>query len=207
MTIYESNPEVRPTGAEIAEFVDAPGPASPVSGPRDPARTGPGADTPPYLRIYLNDHRAGAAAGLALARRCEHNNRGSALGEELQFIVRDLRADEASLHRIVRHLRLPENRFKQAAARAGELFGRLKLNGEVRRYSPLSRLLELEMLLAGIDAKRSLWHALHAAGIDVPPDIDLKQLEDRASHQRARLRPHHLEAGRQALASRDAHSA
>ena len=33
--------------------------------------------------------------------------------------------------------------------------GRFKLNGQLRGYSPLSRLVELEILMAGIDAKRS----------------------------------------------------
>ena len=38
--------------------------------------------------------------------------------------------------------------------------GRLKLNGEIRGYSPLSRLVELEGLETGVAGKRALWQAL-----------------------------------------------
>ncbi len=149
--------------------------------------------------IYLNDHRAGAAGGLASASRCLRNNEGTALGRELRQLVEDLRTDEASLVAILRHLSIPESRAKMFAARLGEIGGRLKPNGRVRGYSPVSRLLELEMLLAGIDAKRSLWRALAAAEIDVPPQIDLGELVARASSQRERLRPHHEQAATTAL--------
>jgi hypothetical protein len=194
VTIYESNSEISSTGAEIAEFVDAP--AEKESAPPVAKRAEPCIE---YLGIYLNDHRAGASAGLALARRCRRNNEGSALGDEMASVVADLLADKESLTRIAQHLGVPQNRFKQAAARAGELIGRLKFNGEFRGYSPLSRLLEIEMLLGGIDGKRSLWRALMTARTPVPPGIDLKELEDRASNQRARLRPHQRTAAEAAL--------
>lgn len=209
MTMYESNSEVGETGAEVAEFVDAPpaketppAPLAPETSQTSPAPSRsehPVAPGGTYLRIYLNDHRAAAQGGVSLAVRCQRNNRGTPLGDELESIVRDVRADEESLTRIAEHLAVPENRFKQTAVRAGEWVGRLKFNGEIRKYSDLSRLLELEALLAGIDGKRSLWRALSAAGTPVPAGIDLRQLEDRASDQRARLRPHHRAAAQVAL--------
>ncbi len=205
MTFYESNAEVRPTGAEIEEFVDA---APETSAPPRPSSPHPEVSQEAAVRrtrgtrlthIYLNDHRAGAAAGLALARRCLENNLGSALGRDLEQLVNEIRSDEEALVDVLRHLSVRENRAKQIAARAGEYFGRLKPNGRVRGYSPLSRLLELEMLLAAIDGKRSLWRALAAAEIDVPSTIDLADLTARASSQRDRLRPHHEQAAAEAL--------
>lgn len=47
-----------------------------------------------------------------------------------------------------------------APAWAAEKLVRLKLNGRLRGYSPLSRLLELEMLHIGITGKLELWQAL-----------------------------------------------
>jgi hypothetical protein len=38
--------------------------------------------------------------------------------------------------------------------------GRLKLNGQVRGHSPLSPLVELEGLEAGVSGKRSLWQVI-----------------------------------------------
>ena len=120
--------------------------------------------------------------------------------------MRDLRDDEASLRRIVRHHGLPENRLKQAAARIGELVGRLKANGELRRYSPLSRLLELELLLSGIDENARSGVRWTRPGSTSPPRSTSSCSRTAASHQRARLRPHHLDAARDAFASQDAHA-
>jgi hypothetical protein len=217
MTFYEGNPDVKPVGAEVAEFVDAPsqvverpwpGEQSGVAeaNPRPNEESEPTAETvaerpsaTTYIRIYINDHRGGASGGIELARRCERRNRGSALGDEMKSIVEDVRVDAASLDRIGDHLQVAPNRWKQAAAVVAERAGRLKLNGELRRYSPLSRLLELEMMLSAIDAKRSLWRALMAGGVTMPPRIDLQELEHRASDQRSRLEPHHEAAARAVL--------
>lgn len=181
MTLYQSDSEVRRD------------PEAPL-----PPATADGAVR--YIRIYLHDHRAGATGGISLARRCQRNNDASALGEEMRTVVEEFRADAASLSRIASGLGVHENRVKQLAAKAAEWLGRLKLNGETRTYSPLSRLLELELLLAAIDAKRSLWKALMSSELPVPDDVDLRELEDRASRQRARLRPHHIRAARAAFA-------
>jgi hypothetical protein len=153
------------------------------------------------LGIYLNDHRGGAAGGLALARRSLSNNQGSPLGEELAAIVRDLEQDAATLNAIAACLSVPDNPIKRAFACAGELVGRLKPNGRLNTYSPLSLLLELEMLLAGIDAKRSLWRSLDTLAVGELSDFAFEELEHRASDQRARLIPFHTEAARDALAS------
>ena len=52
------------------------------------------------------------------------------------------------------------DRAKNAAFWAAEKLGRLKLNGQLTGSSPLSRLIEIEGLLAGINGKLSLWCAL-----------------------------------------------
>ena len=57
----------------------------------------------------------------------------------------------------------------------GSQLGRLKLNGRLVRRSPLSDVLELEALGAGVTAKRDLWLAL---GVVEPaiPELDADQL-------------------------------
>jgi hypothetical protein len=84
---------------------------------------------------------------------------------------------------------------KAGLAWAAEKVGRLKPNGHLTSYSPLSRLVELEGLKAGIEAKRSLWLALGEAGV-----ADVAALVARADEQLARLEPHRLAAARGALA-------
>jgi hypothetical protein len=161
------------------------------------------ADARRLLRVYLNDHRAGAAAGLALARRCLHNNEHWRLGETLRGLIADIETDAGTLDRIIARMGIAENRPKQLLATAAERIGRLKLNARVTRYSPLSRLLELEALIAGIDAKRSLWCALgsSSAADALSSEFDFAELAERATEQRRRLHGHHREAAELAFGS------
>jgi hypothetical protein len=151
------------------------------------------------LRIYLNDHRAGAAAGITTARRSARHNRGSALGATLEQLVSELEADARTLDHVIRELQLATNTAKRAVASSLAALGELKSNGRLFGYSPLSRLLELELLLAGIGAKRALWRALQVTIRDRLPDVDLDELLRRADSQRASLVPHHEMAAAVAL--------
>ena len=50
--------------------------------------------------------------------------------------------------------------LKIAGAKVGEKLGRLKPNEQLTGYSPLSRVLELEGLRGGVQAKLGLWDSL-----------------------------------------------
>jgi hypothetical protein len=112
------------------------------------------------LAIYLNDHLAGSTVGLELARRAARSNRGSGYGIFLDELAEDIRSDRESLLEIMRSLRVGVDRVKVSAAWAAEKLGRLKLNGQLLGYSPLSRLVELEALTLGVTGKLALWRAL-----------------------------------------------
>ena len=109
------------------------------------------------LAIYLNDHFAGSTAGVALAQRCLANNERSELGTFLRGLVAEITDDRATLSQLMDELSIPRSRAKIAAALTAERVGRLKLNGRITSYSPLSRLVELEGLSVGIEGKRLLW--------------------------------------------------
>ena len=142
------------------------------------------------LRIYINDHRAGAAAGVALCRRMAKQHRSTPLGEVAAELAEAIEDDRRVLERFARTHAIAPNLLKEIAARFGEIAGRAKLNGYLIHRSPLSPILELEALLAGIDAKRSLWRSLEAA--DLPScDIDFRILIARATGQKALLGPQH----------------
>jgi hypothetical protein len=147
-----------------------------------------------FLAIYLNDHLAGATVGVELARRAARENAGSALGTFLkETLLPEITADRETLQHLMAQLGVKRSRPKIAIAWAAEKAGRLKLNGEIRRYSPLSRLIELEGLAGGIEGKRALWLALAAAD-GAPAGFDFLALAERAASQRSRLEPHRLEA-------------
>jgi hypothetical protein len=112
------------------------------------------------LRIHLNDHLALLAGGVAAAERARSNNAGTPLAESLEAFVRDLREDREHVERVLAALNLSRNPVKPAAAVVAERLGRLKMNGQLTGYSPLSRLVELEGAVLVAEAQRVLWTGL-----------------------------------------------
>jgi len=142
----------------------------------------------PQLEIYLNDHLAGATGGVELARRLRASNRDDAVfGETLSRVCAEIEADRAALEQLIEGFGYTRSKVKPAAAWVAEKLGRLKLNGQLRGYSPLSRLIELEGLLIAITGKASLWQTLTELGAGEDLDADLEQLTARAAAQRAAI--------------------
>jgi hypothetical protein len=154
-----------------------------------------------YLAIYLNDHLAGAVAGVQLARRAARANRDSAYGERLAELADEINEDRRTLQGLLKRLEIGGDPLKMLAAVGAELFGRLKLNGELLRYSPLSRLEELEILTLGVEGKLALWRTLRATlGDDRrAAELDFDELIKRAESQRRRLGRMRAQAAEEAL--------
>lgn len=156
-----------------------------------------------YLATYLNDHYAGATGGLALARRAASENEGSELGAFLSELADEIEADRATLAEIMGALGVGTDRTKVVAARVFERVGRLKPNAQLRGYSPLSPLVELEVLRLGIHGKLALWRALGEIAGTPPLDAErLSELAARAERQAADVEARRLEVARSALAPR-----
>ena len=156
-----------------------------------------------YLATYLNDHYAGATGGLALARRAASENEDSDLGAFLSELADEIEADRATLAEIMGALGVGTDRTKVIAARVFERVGRLKPNAQLLGYSPLSPLVELEVLALGIRGKLALWRALGEIA-DTPP-LDAQRLAElvaRAERQAADVEARRLEVARSALAPR-----
>jgi len=137
------------------------------------------------LDVYLNDHLAGAMVGVQLSRRAAENNRGTSVGDFLAELHRQIVEDRQTLERVMTALGVERSALKPAAAWVLEKAGRLKLNGQIRGYSPLSRLVELEGLETGVSGKRALWQAL-SFSFDGDPRLaqfDLDGLIVRAEEQ------------------------
>jgi len=156
-----------------------------------------------YLATYLNDHLAGATGGLALARRAASENEGSELGVFLSELADEIEADRETLEAIMGALGVGTDRTKVIAARVFERVGRLKPNAQLHGYSPLSPLIELEMLKLGIQGKLALWRALGEVAGTPPLDAEqLSELAARAERQAANVETRRLEVAREALAPR-----
>lgn len=158
--------------------------------------------TTKYLPIYLNDHLAGSALGVSLAKRIAGSNEGNAYGAAIAAIAAEIEEDRRTLESVMQRFGAKRDRLKMLGLWAGEKAARLKLNGELLRYSPLSRMEELEMLSLGVEGKRSLWRALrHAIGDDPRFGAgELDALIARAESQRARIEELRLRASEEALA-------
>ena len=154
-----------------------------------------------FLRIYMNDQLAAGVAWREAARRARGNNEGTELGQVLVHVADAIAEDVATFERIMERLGLRRGTVKPWLALVAERVGRLKLNGRLFSYSPLSRFVELDFLALGIEGKKVLWGTLR----DLPglqaqlPDVDFDHLIARAHEQRAAIEPFRLEAGRQAL--------
>ena len=157
-------------------------------------------DSRKLLEIYFKDHYAGAAGGEALANRIA----GALEGEdkaEMERIAAEVHEDRDTLRELMRRFEVDPDRVKQAGARAGELMGRLKLNGRVLSPSPLSRVLEYEGMIMGVTGKLQLWRSLAevAEREDRLDEAELKFLIERAESQRLRLERLHANAARNAF--------
>jgi hypothetical protein len=153
------------------------------------------------LRIYLQDHLAGATAGLELARRTRGANEGTDYGEPLAQLADEIEADRGALEAILDDLGFGPDRAKNLGAWAAEKLGRLKLNGQLTGYSPLSRVIELEGLMAGINAKLSLWGILVDVASEEPRlDADhLRRLIERGEKQHRTVEELRTRASREAF--------
>jgi tRNA G37 N-methylase TrmD len=67
-------------------------------------------------------------------------------------------------------------------------------------HSPLSRLVELEVLLLGVHGKIALWRSLQQLQRFGSTAIDLRSLLSRAERQLGQLEAHRLRAAAEALA-------
>lgn len=154
------------------------------------------------LAVYLNDHFAGAVVGVELCRRLmSSNTEESELGQPLAELCEEIEADRKTLVRLMEQLGVRHGLVKPAVAWVGEKLGRLKLNGQLTGYSPLSRLAEIEALVIGITGKMQMWRALERTLGSSQAGFDFDQLADRAEHQRDRAEDLHAIAASQALPS------
>lgn len=112
------------------------------------------------LKIYLDDHLALMVAEVELIGRCWWNNRGTPLGDFLQRLENEVKAQQSIVADVMHRLggkHSIEGRLKRSAAWFAEKLGRFKLNDSLLSYSELSRVVELETLSAAAQGRISMW--------------------------------------------------
>ena len=155
-----------------------------------------------YLETYLQDHRAGAETGSDLAKRLAEENAGTPYEPFFARLAQEIEQDTALLEDVMESCGVDRPALKMAGAKVAERLGRLKPNEQLSGYSPLSRVLELEGLRAGVQVKLALWYALLqiAPSDDRLDEAQIAACAARAEAQLAGLREHHATAAREAFA-------
>ena len=153
------------------------------------------------IATYLNDHLAAATAGVELVRRAAGNHDGER-GAQLEALADEIAEDRESLRSIMKALEVPENPVKKAAGWLGEKAGRLKPNDHLVTRSPLSDVLEIEMLRAGTAARICGFQVLRAVAVEDQrlSREELEHLIERADDQAQRLYKIHVQLAQENLA-------
>ncbi len=135
--------------------------------------------------------------GCELAGRLAgENRREEKFASPLKELAAEVRADRQELRALMDRLGIGVDRAKQLAGWTAEKLGRLKLNGQLLGYSPLSRVVELEALRLGIAGKQAMWRTLLdlADGARALDAEELRRFERRAVQQLKAVDDLHREA-------------
>ncbi len=159
-------------------------------------------DPAQLLGVYLNDHLAGATGGLELVRRLAGAERDWSGGPELTRLADEIAADRVSLRSIMASLEVSPALVKTWLGWIGEKVGRLKPNRRVLGRSPLSRVIELELMRLGVEGKLAGWRTLLVVA-EHEPRLSVEQLDglvQRATEQSATLEELRRRAATEAFA-------
>lgn len=152
------------------------------------------------LHTYLNNHLAGATTGIELARHCRETfEQETELAALLDELIGEIEQDKQTLEQVLKRAGGEPSATKAGLGWMAEKADRLYTATAARE---VSRLAQLELLLMGIHGKWLLWEALLVTNADDPrfEGLDFTHLRDRARHQHDRLKQHHDQAARRALA-------
>jgi hypothetical protein len=153
------------------------------------------------IATYLNDHLAAATAGVELIRRAAGSHDGDR-GAQLQVLADEIAEDREALRDIMKRLDVAESTVKKAAGWLGEKAGRLKPNDHLVTRSPLSDVLEIEMLRAGTAARICGLQVLRAVAVEDGrlSREELEGLIERADRQAEQLYKIHIQLAQENLA-------
>lgn len=155
------------------------------------------------VQIYLTDHRAAATGVLHRLERMSTSYADLPIHDDLLRLTAEIRGEHRTLTGIIDGLDLGRRPALALLARVGELAGRLKLNGRLFSRSPLSPLLELELLQSGVSGKVALWRTLGSLSTDLGLDTDeLAALGQQAADQLEVISRCHATLVRTAFADR-----
>lgn len=155
------------------------------------------------LQSYLSDHLAGAEGGSARFRRMADAYAETPIGPELARIAREVAEERDWLDATAEALDVRPSTVKRVGVAVAERVGRLKPNGRLTHPSPLTAVLELDLMRSAVVGKRGVWETLEIWADELSLDRDrLRQLVAGADEQAAALTRLGTIAREQAFAAR-----
>lgn len=177
----EASSPLRPRGAMPASVDEDASGATPTSSVPDGLREG-------LLGLYLADHLTGAQAGMQRVERMASSYQDTPIFDDIAVLADEIRSEYQYLAETIDTLGLSRRRWRQFLSGLVERAGRLKLNGRVTRRSPMTLLLETELMRSAVVGKRGVWQTLAEIGPELGLDPSLpRKLVGNVSTQLERL--------------------
>lgn len=144
------------------------------------------------LRHYLDDHRAAGGMGRHVATKLAERHRDEPWGPRLATVASEIAVDDETLHSICRRFDAGGHRLRRLA---GVVLGQATRLPVVRHLvfaGPSGEVLEVEALVAAVNAKRGVWMTLSQVAPDAgEPGAPYEGLIERADRQVELLRSVH----------------
>ncbi|WP_445154893.1 hypothetical protein ACTWLI_01105 [Arthrobacter sp. Hor0625] len=112
------------------------------------------------LGLYLSDHLTGSTAGLGRIERMARDFTDTPVHADIASVADEIRRERELLLGLIKDLGIRQRPHRQAAAWLAEHAGRLKLNGRLVNRSPMTLVLETELMRGAILAKIGGWQTL-----------------------------------------------
>lgn len=153
------------------------------------------------LRVYLNDHLAGATLGCDHARHLEQRYEGHPFGTSMARTADEIAEDRDTLQALIERLDVGRNPAKEAGAWVAEKIGQAKFSVAGPGEDELGTFQALETMALGVAGKLALLHALEAVEGAWPEvaALDLAGLIGRAEQQRATLEAERVDVAARVL--------
>lgn len=139
------------------------------------------------LHTYMQDHHAGAAAGIEMFRRVAADHEDAHTREVVSRVGDETVEDVRELENLMTLVGTSPSLMKDLPTKAAEKLGRFKPNQRLAKRSPLSDLIELETLTIALRGKELGFKALLHLGDPRMPRATLEKLVERAAEHGRQL--------------------
>ncbi|WP_167198774.1 NAD-dependent epimerase/dehydratase family protein [Brevibacterium pigmentatum] len=137
------------------------------------------------LGLYLSDHLTGATAGAERIERMAADFIDTPVFAALSELAAEIRGEHLYVRHLIGELGFRRRPLAEAVSWVGERVGRLKSNGSLLKRSPMTLVLEAELMRSAVIGKLGMWQTLEgnaeALGLDAE---QFRGFAQKAEHQR-----------------------